>query len=161
MEKIISIPIINNQEEVKKFAVKNALTKALFGLGFIIILFVIIFICCYFFIEDWNLLEDANFIVGGIIVLVWEAFIFFQTYKRSCLISKYIRKIELRAKRFIIVASANIEYEYHSIKCMKLRKDFFIIKTNNADHLIPNCLLSKDNIKIIEEKLKANNVLIK
>ena len=44
---------------------------------------------------------------------------------------------------------------------MKIRKDYFIIKTNNADHLIPNCLLADDNIKKIEEKLKANNVLIK
>ena len=161
MDKIISIPIINNTEKVKKFACKNALIKSLIAFGVILFLYLVIILCCYLMIEDWNFISDSNFILAIIITIVWCGFIFIQTYKRSGLIAKYIKRIELRAKRFIIVANASIEYEYHSIKCMKIRKDYFIIKTNNADHLIPNCLLADDNIKKIEEKLKANNVLIK
>ena len=161
MDKIISIPVISNQENVKKFDRKNALIKSLFGLGFILLIFIIIYIFCYFLIKEWNLIEDGNFILSTILIVGWVSFIYYQTYKRSCLISKYIKKIELRAKRFIIVATSNIEYEYNNISSMIKKKDYFIIKTNNADHLIPNCIISNNNIKLIEERLKANNVLIK
>lgn len=161
MEKIVSIPLIDNVKEVKKFARNNAITKAFIGLVAVLTVFVSLYIVCYFLIEDWNLLEDGNLILGSFLTIGWTLFLYFGTYKRSCQITKYIKKIELRAKRLIIVANANLEYEYNNIICIVKKKDCFIIKVKNANHIIPLCAVGLNNYLKIEEKLKYFNVPVK
>ena len=161
MEKIINIPLINNIKEIKKFARRNALNKAFIGLVIVLTIFISLYVLCYFLIEDWNLLEDGNIVIGSILTVSWTLFLYFETYRRSCQITKYIKKIELRAKRLIIVANANLEYEYNNIICLIKKKDHFIIKVKNANHIIPICAVGINNYLKIEDKLKSFNVPIK
>ena len=157
MEKIISIPLINNQVEVKKFSNKHALIKSSITLAVILFIYSIVIIGCSFIIPDFNFIKDSNIGLVLFLILAWTGFIYYQTYKKCSIAVKYIRKIELRAKRLIITANSNIEYEYSNIICLVNKKDHFIIKCKNADHLIPMCTIGMNNYKIIEDKFKCHN----